>query len=388
MLSLNISVRRAEGEGCSQPFTKNLKPVSVSDEDEIEILVVEGKIKDKAVRFINGYGPQDECNSPDEEKIAFFDRLDIEVKASKMAGTMTCIQMDANSKLGDKYIAGDDKPISKNGRLLAKVIDDNDLIVVNGTDKSDGVITRFRKTINGVEESVIDFFIVCRQFFNLINSLYIDEKRVFALTKFSDKKGNKSIKESDHNTMVLNLKASWSTNIQDKEDRTEIYNFQRTDDFERFVEETNDNNDLKNSFEDNNEEIDDACNNWLSVLNNLIKKCFKRIRVKKQKNNNELDKLFEEKRTLKTYLSTHEENDDLFDEKSLSLEKIIDDIADICGQKNKETVEEYLGTGDDGIDGFNQAKIWSLKKHLAPKNTEEPPMAKKDPKGNLVTDKC
>ena len=163
--------KKSGGGGLLTAVHKNLKPVSVSDEDETEILVVEGKIQNKAVRFINGYGPQDEANSSDEEKNEFFNRLDVEVKASRMAGTMVCVQMDANSKLGSAYIPGDKKPMSKNGRLLAKVIEENDLIVVNGTAKCDGVITRYRKTINGVEESVIDFFIVCRQFFNLVNSL-------------------------------------------------------------------------------------------------------------------------------------------------------------------------------------------------------------------------
>ena len=115
---------------------------------------------------------------------------------------MICIQMDANSKLGSEYIPEDVKPQSKNGKILAKVIDDNDLIVVNGTEKCTGLITRHRKTVNGLEESVIDFFIVCKRFFNLVNSLLIDEKRIFCLTKFSTKTGKKSIKESDHNTYV------------------------------------------------------------------------------------------------------------------------------------------------------------------------------------------
>ena len=46
-------------------------------------------------------------------------------------------------------------------------------------------------------------------------------------------------------------------------------------------------------------------------------------------------------------------------------------------------VEEYLGSQDDAIEGFNQPKTWKL----APKNTFDPPAAKKDRFGNLVTDK-
>ena len=134
-------------------------------------------------------------------------------------------------KLGSAYIPGDKKPMSKNGRLLAKVIEENDLIVVNGTAKCDGVITRYRKTINGVEESVIDFFIVCRQFFNLVNSLYIDEKRIFPLTKFSTKNGKKSIKDSDHNILEFRLfylgkllaqRGEWHYELRDTSELTEL----------------------------------------------------------------------------------------------------------------------------------------------------------------------
>ena len=68
---------------------------------------------------------------------------------------------------------------------------------MNESDKCFGKITRYRKTINGIEESIIDFLIVCRRFFNLINRLDIDEKRIHCLTKYSNKKGEKRVKESD-----------------------------------------------------------------------------------------------------------------------------------------------------------------------------------------------
>ena len=152
-----------------------------ADETDTEILVVQGMVKNKPIRFINGYGPQDDSNSTDNEKQEFFSRLDEEIKRSKIAGAMICIQMDANSKLGSEYIPDDPKPQSKNGKMLANVVDENDLIVVNGTEKCSGLITRHRTTVNGVEESVIDFFIVCRRFFDMINSLLIDEKRGYTV---------------------------------------------------------------------------------------------------------------------------------------------------------------------------------------------------------------
>ena len=62
-------------------------------------------------------------------------------------------------------------------------------------------------------------------------------------------------------------------------------------------------------------------------------------------------------------------------------------IGDICAEKNKRLVQEHLGKDDNSIDGFNQAKTWALKKKLSPKNTLDPPAAKKDENGKLVTSK-
>ena len=68
--------------------------------------------------------------------------------------------MDANSKLGLHYIEGDPHGQSKNGKLLADILDRHALIVLNGLpEKRTGIITRQRTTIDGVEKSVIDFVI-------------------------------------------------------------------------------------------------------------------------------------------------------------------------------------------------------------------------------------
>ena len=162
----------------------------------------------------------------------FFNQIDFEIKSSQMAGDMLCLQMDANSKLGPELIKGDPDHQSKNEKVLEKILQDNDLIVVNGTQLCEGVITRYGKTINNEEQSVINFFIVCRKLYRLIQSLFIDEKWIYHLTKYSDKKGNKNVKESDHNLMILNIVTNWKTSVEDKDERIEIYNYRNKDDFE------------------------------------------------------------------------------------------------------------------------------------------------------------
>ena len=62
-------------------------------------------------------------------------------------------------------------------------------------------------------------------------------------------------------------------------------------------------------------------------------------------------------------------------------------IANTCAEKNRDIVNEYIGNSNDVLEGFSQAKTWAMKKKLSPKNTVEPPAAKKDDQGNLITGK-
>ena len=135
------------------------------------------KIANRIIRFINAYGPQED--EKDEIRKSFYSRLDQETKRSKLAGTMICLEMDANAKLGSGIIRGDPKDQSKNGKLLENVIVENDLVVVNAQDICKGVITRYRKTVSSEERSVLDYFIVCKRFYAMVKNMIIDEERAY-----------------------------------------------------------------------------------------------------------------------------------------------------------------------------------------------------------------
>ena len=64
--------------------------------------------------------------------------------------------MDSNAKLGPVIIPGDPHPQSENGKLLNKVVEENNLVVVHGKDVCQGVITRLCETVNGCDQSVIN----------------------------------------------------------------------------------------------------------------------------------------------------------------------------------------------------------------------------------------
>ena len=190
------------GGGLLTAVHKSLKPVNISEEVEgEEILVIEANFGNKKVRLINGYGPQESEN--EEKRKSFYSRLDFEIKRAKMSGTLICIEMDSNAKLGSTIIPDDPHPQSGNGKLLEFVIKENNLKVLNGSNLCKGSITRTRTTIFGKEESIIDHFIVCQVMYTYVVSPQVDQERKFRLTKFTNKTWQKTCsKESDHNTQL------------------------------------------------------------------------------------------------------------------------------------------------------------------------------------------
>ena len=85
------------GGGLMTVVHNNLNPVSVCNEDEEEVLVVEVKVAEDKLWLINGYGPQEgsENDGDEDKRNSFFSRLDFEIKRAKMSGAMVCLEMDA-----------------------------------------------------------------------------------------------------------------------------------------------------------------------------------------------------------------------------------------------------------------------------------------------------
>ena len=69
-----------------------------------------------------------------------------------------------------------------------------------------------------------------------------------------------------------------------------------------------------------------------------------------------------------------------------ALNKIETKLADLCSEKNMQILNEEISNIDSEDGGINTQRFWKLKKKLCPK-IREPPSAKLDSNGKLITSK-
>ena len=94
------AIRKAKGGGTLIASHISLNPKLIeSYEDEFELLVVDLDLKEKKIRVISGYGPQE--NWTEDKRRPFFVALETEVEKAKLAGKPFIIKLDANAKLGE-----------------------------------------------------------------------------------------------------------------------------------------------------------------------------------------------------------------------------------------------------------------------------------------------
>ena len=159
------------GGGLFTAVHENLAPMMIeNDDDNEDILIVDIKHSESdIIRTINCYGPQeyprnkkvsdDEANSSINSNSNFFLKLQTEIESAKNHGCLICIQMDANSKFGSNIIKGDpNEKMSENGKALFEIIQNNNLVLVNSSQKCSGVITRYRKSKKTVRLLLISSF--------------------------------------------------------------------------------------------------------------------------------------------------------------------------------------------------------------------------------------
>ena len=218
------------GGGVAIGCLKDLHPALIREgKDDIEALSIEIFLKKIQIRCVVAYGPQETQNI--EKKQAFWEYLDEEVQFAKLSGSGFILQFDGNLWAGKEIIPGDQRLQNQNGKLFKSFIERNNLTVVNSQSICEGLITRKREKNGILEQSILDFFVVCDSILPFVKKMVIDEKKEYILTNYQPAKKNGKAIDSDHMTIYMDLNIEYN---KLKPERQEMYNFKEIEGQQKF----------------------------------------------------------------------------------------------------------------------------------------------------------
>ena len=215
-----------------------------------------------------------------KRKRHFWEHLDKEVEEAARAGSGFILQFDGNLWAGNNLIPKDPRPQNKNGKLLEQFLNRNpSLTIVNSLPECQGLVTRSRIKNGVLEESVLDFFIVCSSVLPYIQRMVIDDAKDHILTNYKVAKKTGKAVDSDHYTVYLDMDLEIE---KQRPDRQEILNFKDRKSQEVFKNNTSETNEFTDCF-DGEHSLLEKVENWRKVLNDHCSKAFKKIRIKEKK---------------------------------------------------------------------------------------------------------
>ncbi len=364
------TIRGDNGGGILIACLTSLEPVLVHEGDsENEFIVVQVKLKNKHLRIIGGYGPQ-EC-APVVVRESYRNNVEAQIVRAHLSGCMVLVAEDANAKLGKSWIKGDSHDISENGKLLAGMITRQNLVIINNDEKcTGGPVTRCRTVEGKREESCIDYIMASEDLAQNLDNALIDSKQLYSLTKYTTTKGVTSIKRSDHYTFIANFLIEWEVK---KLERVEVFKLRDEEGLKKFNDLTSKESGLNRCIDSPNMPLEEACSKWYKSFDKLLHQCFTKVRITDTPPKNSLEfpihQIMADNKILKELLASASEMCKGGIEQEIASNE--SKLAQLLGQKCKETINESVSKlSTDGT--FNANAAWKMKKKLYPKCSEEP----------------
>ena len=263
-----------------------------------------------------------------------------------------------------------------------EMIKRQNLFLLNSSDLCQGKITRHRVTKSGVEQSIIDFVVVCEFMYKKLVKMVIDEERNHTLTKYASTRGVISKSESDHNPLFCQFDIPHRSRANAEERRT-IYNFKNAECQELF-HDVSAGTDIFYMLDDENIPVEKRAQMFLHGLNDIFSKTFRKIRVRKKcLFKDPIHEYLKVKCKLKMY-HRRCQNEDIKRFIAKKVETIEAIVSTGCSEENVRKVNEYLKNLEMENGEFSQGGMWKLKSQLCPTPCD-PPTAKIDDNGNLVS---
>ena len=363
-----------DGGGLLTAVDVSLNPHVITEDSEV--LTIQIKANSHNIRVINAYGPQedDEIN----KILEFWEQIENEIIEAKNNSCFILIQLDANAKIGSQYLRDDPHKTSSNGLIMLDMVKRQNMTIVNIMEQCTGVTTRERQTVGGIELSVLDYVIVCDRLTESVEYMFVDEERKYALTSYKKKRV-----KSDHN--ILFCKFLVKTPKPIKPTRKEVFILRENEGQKKFFEITS-STDYFSSIFLKDYSFPHSASILYKKLRDCIQKSFKKVRIttvsKPKRILNTTQVVLNQKRILESFLSRCKCPESRIKAET-DINKLDINLTKLIAEKNAKTVKNHVESMV--VNGnFSQIKLWKLKKKLCPA-TREPPMAKRDERGTMIT---
>ena len=248
------------------------------------------------------------------------------------------------------------------------------LTVVNNLNLYEGLITRARVCNGKLEESVLDFFIVCNLVLPFVKKMVVDEEKRHVLTNYEHVRHGGKANDSDHATEYLDLNVKIVT---EKPSRKEIWNFKSEECQKIFKKNTSETIEYTDCFT-REQPIMTQIENWRKVLHKHIKVSFKKVRIKtsqKVKLLPEMSRLID----IRNKLSKNEAN-------KKEIIKLETAIGDMEAENNRNRILKHFKKYCEDPERVNLNEVWKTLKKLWPKIHQKIPAAKKNHFGKLISE--
>ena len=378
-----LRTQQKGGGGLAMGVRKELNPILIREgNDEVEALSVEIEVTNMKIRCCVGYG----CQESDviERKNRFWDYLDQDVYQAGQRGHGFILHFDGNLWAGETIIPGDKRGQNRNGKLFSDFLQRNkNLTVVNSSPLCSGLVTRVRDKDGKLEESTLDFFVVCDRILPFVTSMVIDEDKKFILTNYTQvKKGGKAV-DSDHYTQYMDVNLQYNPV---KPVREFFLHYKNKKSQMKFKQLTTDTDEFTKCLNTNSSIIEKSYL-WKGVLNKFCSKSFMKIRINKKAKrlnvNPKVSKLINERYQLRKQSKQHAKSD-LFTSK---IEFVNKQISLIEAQDKRDKLFKYYEKFSSDSENVNILEMWKYMGKICPKFDQALPKAKYNHVGKLLSEK-
>ena len=314
-----------------------------------------------AVRIGAIYAPQ-ESETLKSELSAMYEDINQQVKIGDMLGQETIIVGDFNCRIG-KAIPGNDPAVSKGGRLILKMVKENNLTIANASIDCKGLWTRVEKE----KRSAIDLVLTSKVTSENLLSMIVDEDKEYPVYRIERKAGEETKIFSDHNTIIVNI--NWLIHKQNAIQKKKVTAKGYTK-YREIITRKGVSNILEGP------DLQEAYNKWSKEIEDTIDKVSEKVR--KRRKNSRVKQWINHKRSIKQRSLSRESKEIRAKRLNIIDQHIRQEEKSLQASKISKVIQDLKTKG-----GVHGPSFWEVRRKILGRR-EEIPYAIEDEKGNLI----